>query len=347
METGISSSLAILRPRTTATKTPERHRRRPRDLSHARPRLLGTETIDFGRLAGTTCRAVEVREAQDTTPDCRLLQLVERFAPEPLPVVTLSRPELTLRYVLYFDFPGQDPASWNREFEGPVRGTIARKYVGFAKSFVHPFINELPGPGFDQPRYELVLQYWFFYPYNDAGNIHEGDWEHINVVVSPRTQGKDMLTEATMRQLLEHPVAHDELVINRVEYYFHYWVFIADYLTPNLYAPRVDWRSSLTGSGCSRSCGPIPPCAAGGPGSCCRSALDIPRPDHRSPASSATRKPGIPRSWPHRTMVGGTASGMPRARTRHVHHQRVDSRRGALGGPILWNQSLPRPPVRE
>ncbi|MDW7678977.1 MAG: hypothetical protein SCK70_00305 [bacterium] len=26
-----------------------------------------------------------------------------------------------------------------------------------------------------------VIQYWFYYPYNDGYNNHEGDWEHINV----------------------------------------------------------------------------------------------------------------------------------------------------------------------
>ena len=215
------------------------------DLSQARPRLLGTETIDFGQLAGVTCRGTDGRESVDTTPDCRLLQLIDRFAAEPLPMVTLSRPELALRYVLYFDFPGQDPASWNREFEGAVRGTIARKYLGYAKAFVHPFITEVPGRGFDQPRHELVLQYWFFYPYNDAGNIHEGDWEHINVVVSPRANGKEPLTDVTMRHLLEQAAAPEEFVINRVEYYFHYWVFIADYMKPNLYAPRAEWEREI------------------------------------------------------------------------------------------------------
>jgi len=29
-----------------------------------------------------------------------------------------------------------------------------------------------------------VIQYWFFYPYNDWAGDHEGDWEHINVKVS-------------------------------------------------------------------------------------------------------------------------------------------------------------------
>ncbi|MCK5147436.1 hypothetical protein KAR48_11830, partial [bacterium] len=31
---------------------------------------------------------------------------------------------------------------------------------------------------------DFVIQYWFFYPYNDWGADHEGDWEHINVKVS-------------------------------------------------------------------------------------------------------------------------------------------------------------------
>ena len=28
-----------------------------------------------------------------------------------------------------------------------------------------------------------MIQYWFFYPYNDGYNNHEGDWEHINVLL--------------------------------------------------------------------------------------------------------------------------------------------------------------------
>ena len=33
-------------------------------------------------------------------------------------------------------------------------------------------------------NYVIALQYWFFYPFNDFANDHEGDWEHINVIVS-------------------------------------------------------------------------------------------------------------------------------------------------------------------
>lgn len=29
-----------------------------------------------------------------------------------------------------------------------------------------------------------VIQYWFFYPFNACSNRHEGDWEHINVILN-------------------------------------------------------------------------------------------------------------------------------------------------------------------
>lgn len=219
------------------------------DLSQARPRLVSTETIEFGRLADAPCRGMGsgVMETVDTTPDCRLLRLVGRFAPEPAPAASVPRPELDLHYVMYFDFPGEAPASWNREFEGSVRGSIARKYVGYAKTFVHPFIRGVPAGSAEAVRHELVLQYWFFYPYNDAGNTHEGDWEHINVVITPRRQGAEPLTATMMNELLEQAIQPDDFVIRRVEYYFHHWVFTADYLMPNIYAPRADWEREVKG----------------------------------------------------------------------------------------------------
>ena len=29
---------------------------------------------------------------------------------------------------------------------------------------------------------KVALQYWFFYPFNDFNNTHEGDWEMIQLV---------------------------------------------------------------------------------------------------------------------------------------------------------------------
>jgi hypothetical protein len=217
------------------------------DLSQARPRLVGTETIEFGKLAERSCSGstTSASESVDTTTDCRLLQLIDRFAAEPARAVTAPRPDLDLRYFMYFDFPGEDPATWNREFEGSVHGSIARKYIGYAKTFVHPFVRDIPGGSVEATQHELVLQYWFFYPYNDAGNTHEGDWEHINVVVTPRRQGKEPLTTAMMEAVVRELASSDEFVIRRLEYYFHHWVFTADYLTPNVYAPRAAWEKEI------------------------------------------------------------------------------------------------------
>ncbi len=48
---------------------------------------------------------------------------------------------------------------------------------------------------------ETVIQYWFFYPFNASANRHEGDWEHINVVLDSQDPNIASIT--------------------RVEYYFH------------------------------------------------------------------------------------------------------------------------------
>jgi len=54
-----------------------------------------------------------------------------------------------------------------------------------------------------------VIQYWFFYPYNDGQNNHEGDWEHINVLVTSQDP------------------AFASLI--RVDFYFHHKVTIRHY----------------------------------------------------------------------------------------------------------------------
>jgi hypothetical protein len=219
------------------------------DLSLERPRLASTSTIDFRQLEGRPCKIPAAQAGNDTTPDCKLLGLVNRFGPTVRAAPRPVQPGKGSETVLYFDFPGEDPVSWNREFEGPVHGSLARQYIGWAKTFVHPFISDVPGRPATDPRYQLVLQYWFFYPYNDAGNIHEGDWEHINVVVTTRQQGAEPLTAEQMRAWLAHPPEMDDIVIREIQYYFHHWVFRLDYWLPNVYLPREAWekqRDALT-----------------------------------------------------------------------------------------------------
>jgi hypothetical protein len=59
-----------------------------------------------------------------------------------------------------------------------------------------------------------VIQYWFFYPFNDShGDDHEGDWEHINVKI---TSQDPQLAEGL-----------------QVAYYFHGQQYIADWSSIN------------------------------------------------------------------------------------------------------------------
>ena len=79
------------------------------------------------------------------------------------------------RIEYWIDGPGDDRVSlhgisdWRRRW----REAADRTPTQYAHMF---WLNRARG--------ELVIQYWFFYPFNEWLNHHEGDWEHVNVVVS-------------------------------------------------------------------------------------------------------------------------------------------------------------------
>jgi len=45
-----------------------------------------------------------------------------------------------------------------------------------------------------------VLQYWFYYPFNDAGNLHEGDWEHVALVLDNQDPSLAQIVGAIFHQ---------------------------------------------------------------------------------------------------------------------------------------------------
>ncbi len=79
--------------------------------------------------------------------------------------------DLVGRYEYHLDFPGNplNPGCgyerWNRRITEGSRPTV---YAHVA--------SEAGQPG------KLALQYWFFYAFNDFNNLHEGDWEMIQLV---------------------------------------------------------------------------------------------------------------------------------------------------------------------
>ncbi len=79
-------------------------------------------------------------------------------------------------YVLitHFDYPGNDKESWNNTYtgSGPKHGD----HPNFPHTaYVHAF---------ERLDRNVVIRYYYFYPFNDFQNNHEGDWQYINVIVN-------------------------------------------------------------------------------------------------------------------------------------------------------------------
>ena len=222
--------------------------------------LVRTQTVDWNRLADAPCQApLPLPGTPPADPavtglsdDCLLRELVRDFHPM-RPASALERaqavpPAEDYLRVMFFEFPGYSAADWEEEYQDPTTHAIRRKYQDFLGSFVHPFVTEAPACGGGE-GYELVLQYWLFYPFNDGGNNHVGDWEHVNVVVSPQREVGCGMDPDALRRLLDGgtlaAAGDDQPVIGRVEYYYHGKVFVLDYARPNVYLPRARWDSSL------------------------------------------------------------------------------------------------------
>ncbi len=79
--------------------------------------------------------------------------------------------DLVGRYEYHLDFPG-DPLNAGCTYEKWAR----RLTTGTSPTAYSHIATEPDFPG------KLSLQYWFFYPFNDFNNTHEGDWEMIQLV---------------------------------------------------------------------------------------------------------------------------------------------------------------------
>ena len=82
-----------------------------------------------------------------------------------------SADDLVDRFEYHLDFPGnalEPGCDYNRWAQRLTEGS---EPVVYAHVVGEP---EFQG--------ELALQYWFFYPFNDFNNTHEGDWEMIQLV---------------------------------------------------------------------------------------------------------------------------------------------------------------------
>lgn len=219
------------------------------EISGYKPELIFSDEIDWVTLANEPCSDIGPRPKSGSA-DCRLLALLNAFDPLAPAPARSTWPDSSRFTVMFFDFPGQDPRTWRNEYEDQFSRALPRAYDDFAMIGSHPFIveNRSSETG-EVTGYEFVLQYWFFYPFNDGGNNHEGDWEHINVLITPLDKAGHLMSAEDILHILSGGGVSDEgaarLVIKRVDYYFHNKVFTLDYTRPNVYAARNVWEQQV------------------------------------------------------------------------------------------------------
>ncbi len=114
-----------------------------------------------------------------------------------------------IRYTI--DAPGDDKVvagrtRWRRRM-GELTASGRYRPTQYAHLFWH-----------DREEGLLAIQYWFFYPFNEWVNHHEGDWEHINVVLrGPRAlvPGAEEAFVPVGYQFFFHGFRHDTEAVVR------------------------------------------------------------------------------------------------------------------------------------
>ncbi len=241
------------------------------DISLDKSKIIDMQTVNFSSM-GKRCPLNLLSEEIDTlsniplleNDDCKYLNLLDEFDPmnpSSLLIRDSRRPDFLKYKVFFFDFPGEDEETWKEAFSSSFTQSLKKKYLSYIMSFVHPFIREVRSKMDNSLLgYEFMMQYWFFYPYNDGGNDHEGDWEHINIAISPMNKVEKMLSAEDVKNILngiglyDKPINKDnvtadewnnQLVIKRVEYFFHYKLMMMNYADPNVYKSYNSWEKQV------------------------------------------------------------------------------------------------------
>ena len=139
------------------------------DVTAGAPRLIRSTALDFARIGEVACgesdphRALETHPDPTTDPaieDCKLLSLLDRFGPGGTPPEPAgdpnvkSRPELV--DVLFFDFPGEGPATWKAGYEPEYRKSSEEVQRSFPHAYVHPFLRSVVDEAGRTIGYEFV-----------------------------------------------------------------------------------------------------------------------------------------------------------------------------------------------
>ena len=83
----------------------------------------------------------------------------------------------------HFNYPGKTASQWNEAYFDEEGAYFGEDFPNTA--YVHIYERTIPKYAAKYGSI-TVIQYKYFYPYNDWWNNHEGDWQGIDVVVSSR-----------------------------------------------------------------------------------------------------------------------------------------------------------------
>ncbi|NIV14168.1 MAG: hypothetical protein GWN62_23715 [Aliifodinibius sp.] len=221
------------------------------DLTLAEPEIVRKDTINLNLVDSLECPRVtatsplDILQQNNTNEDCKLLALLLELDPRNLRT-GVKHPSRDSLKVLYFNTPGKDEKGWKQFYEDFISNAPDSIVKKISAIYAHPFIAvDLEAQG--SAKYEFVIQYWFFYPFNDGGNNHEGDWEHINVRITTLDRKGKLLTKNDIIKILDHNNAAilNSLIIKKVDYYFHHFVMSLDYTNPDAYLEREKWHTQV------------------------------------------------------------------------------------------------------
>ena len=123
----------------------------------------------------------------------------------------------------YFDYPGNKETgnnSWYDYYYGRTDPPHSQAGTNFGNTaYVHIF---------DRDDGKVVIQYYYFYPFNDWQNNHEGDWPRVNVIVNSRNP--------------------DDAEIEEIDYTFHGKGLTYDSIGGRTFNPRTHFAPAEGGT---------------------------------------------------------------------------------------------------
>ncbi|HSG12503.1 MAG TPA: hypothetical protein VLA22_01390 [Gaiellaceae bacterium] len=166
-----------------------------------------------------------------------------------LVAIAPSADDLANLYEYHLDYPGNplkpgcDYERWARQI---TTGSTPTVYAHVA--------TEAGRPG------KLALQYWVFYPFNEFNNLHEGDWEMIQLVFDARDAGEALERSPARIGYSSHEGAEgsdwDDSKLERVDD-THPVVYVSEGSHANKYTAALYLGSSADqGVGCDDTQGP-------------------------------------------------------------------------------------------